>query len=211
MDQNNSSVFVRLARIGIEKTLCHPAIFEWQQRTFNNYDNVKEEFAEQLDITGQRILDVGCSTGTAASQVIDMKTNKYIGIDVSEEYISTANQRYPDGNFIYMDARKMSFDDDSFDVVWFNGVLHHMDSQLISECLLDVQRVLKPDGRLLIAEPVFTPGMYLSNKLLEMDRGRFIRDQDGYRALLDGFSVERERFFSFSLHRFCSFVAKITT
>ena len=191
----------------IEVTLANPILFEAQQKFCNDYKDVREEFSDFLDRKNQNILDVGCSTGTGANDIFDMETNNYFGVDISPDYVERASKRYPNGNFLVMDARNLDFEDNFFDIVIFNGVLHHMDDQLVQDCMIDVGRVLKPDGKLLIAEPLYTPGRMVSNTLLSLDRGRYIRDLDGYRNLLDGFVIERQQFFKFSLHRFCSFVA----
>ena len=195
-----------LIRKLIVNTLASPIVFDLQQKVFNNYSVVRREFADILDVNGRTIIDIGCSTGACAAAVINMTTNRYTGIDIDPAYIATARARYPDGNFMAMDARRMGFQDNSFDVGMLIGVLHHMDDQLIHDCLRELWRVIKTDGKVLVAEPVFTPGRWFSNLLLELDRGRFIRSPSSYRELFIAYRVVRERFFEFSFHRFCSFV-----
>jgi ubiquinone/menaquinone biosynthesis C-methylase UbiE len=195
-------------RWGIEKILAIPFLFELQQRLCNNYSAVGAEFAEILDRKDIRILDVGCSTATCAGQIIDMKANRYVGIDIEGQYIETARRRFADGEFLAVDARTLPFPPASFDTAMFIGVLHHMDDRLAQDCLAGVRRVVKPTGAIVIAEPVFTPGMWISNALLSLDRGRHIRSESGYRALFGDCHVERQRFFRFSAHRFCSFVLR---
>jgi ubiquinone/menaquinone biosynthesis C-methylase UbiE len=193
----------------VEKVLTNPVIFEWQQGLCNNYDAVGVEFRDYLTGRGQRILDIGCSTGTGAGEFIDMSANEYYGIDISPEYTTRASQRHPAGNFLTMDARKMTFDGESFDVVVFLGVLHHMHDDLIRDSLKEVQRVLKRSGRIVVGEPLFTKGAPFSNFLLSLDRGKYIRDENGYKGLFETFQLERERFFRFSAHRFHSLVYKL--
>ena len=192
----------------LHKLLENPLVFELQQRLCNDYSNVTKEFSDILGPGGKRIIDIGCSTGACASSIIDMQKNDYVGVDIEPDYIESAARRSPHGNFYAMDARKMSFESGSFDLAMFVGVMHHMDDALVTDCLGEVSRVLKPGGLVIVAEPVFTPGRWLSTKLLNMDRGRNIRDEPGYRSLFGGYSIERQRFFSFSAHRFCSFVLR---
>ena len=104
-----------------------------------------------------------------------------------------------------MDARKLSFENNKFDIAIFNGVIHHMDDDLILSCLSEVKRVLKENGKVLISEPVFSKGI-ISTILLKLDRGKYIRKQEEYKFLLEDFLIERERYFRFSAHKFCSFV-----
>lgn len=192
----------------LHKLLENSLVFEIQQRMCNNYPAILTEFADIIGKGGQRIIDIGCSTGACARSIIDMHANDYVGVDIDPCYVEAAARRSPKGRFYAMDARHMSFPDKTFDLTMFIGVMHHMDDELVRGCLNEVLRVLKSGGRVIIAEPVFTPGRWLSTVLLNMDRGRNIRDEPGYRALFDGFEIERQRFFSFSAHRFCSFVLK---
>ena len=185
--------------------LANPLVFELQQR-LNAYQDVKREFADYLNIQGKSILDLGCSTGNCAAAILDMKANDYTGIDFHPGYAEEAQRRHPDGRFLAMDGRKLDFPDSSFDLVTIISVLHHMPDDVVAGCAAEVVRVLKPDGHCLIVEPVFTPGWPVSNFLLSLDRGRFIRSAEKYRAFLEKFGFERERFCVFGPHRFISFV-----
>ena len=46
-----------------------------------------------------------------------------------------------------MDANKLQFPDNSFDVVFGSSILHHLD---INQTLDEITRVLKPNGKLVI-------------------------------------------------------------
>jgi ubiquinone/menaquinone biosynthesis C-methylase UbiE len=190
----------------VHALMSSPLVFEWQQRLCNNYSAIREHFAEYLKVAGKDILDIGCSTGTCASTVVDMHNNRYVGIDIEPQYIQRAARRFPAGRFQVMDARHLTFPDNAFDVILFVGALHHMDDGLIQQCFRQMKRVLRPDGVILCAEPVFTASKRLSYFLLRRDRGHFIRDEPGYRRLFGEFTVVQQAFFSFSVHRFCSFV-----
>lgn len=192
----------------IERTLENPVMFDLQQKLCNDYTTVSNEFSEFLSKDSMKILDVGCSTGTCAGNIIDMKKHDYTGIDISPKYTSMASQRYPDGKFIPMDARQMTFADNSFDIVMFNGVLHHMPDDLILDCAKEVNRVVKADGVVLVGEPVFTDSKPMSTFLLKLDRGKFIRKTEDYIKVLKPLRVERQRYFPFSAHRFCSVVLR---
>lgn len=192
----------------IHSLLAHPAVFEWQQRLCNNYAVLREHFGPFLQVKDKDILEIGCSTGICASFAVDMEDNRYTGIDIEPQYVDYARPRYPAGRFVSMDARELTFADDSFDVIMFVGALHHMPDEVIRSCFRQIKRVLRPDGVVLSAEPLFTPGKPLSNFLLRHDRGRHIRNVAGYRCLFDGFSVARQDYLRFSAHRFCSFVLK---
>jgi len=192
----------------IEVLLSTPWLFDWQQRLCNDYSIMKEEFKDYLEVSGKAILDIGCSTGVCANTIVSMDRNRYVGIDIEPGYIHLANKRYPQGTFLVMDVRDLQFEDNSFDVVLFISTLHHMDDELAKGCIREVKRVVKDEGVVLVAEPVFTEGLVLSNLLLILDRGRYIRDSKGYKDLFDDFIIIRENYFTFPPHRFYSLVLK---
>jgi ubiquinone/menaquinone biosynthesis C-methylase UbiE len=186
--------------------LSNPVVFDWQQRLCNHYGSVREHFRDYLEVSGKDILDIGCSTGVCARQTIPLERNRYVGIDIEPKYVQLAAKRCPAGQFLVMDARDMTFDASRFDVVLFVGALHHMDNTIIKSCFREIRRVLRDDGVVLCAEPVFTPGKRLSTLLLKNDRGQYIRTEEGYRSLFEGFQVERQDYLRLAIHRFCSFV-----
>lgn len=192
----------------IDAVLSVPWIFEAQQRLCNNYEAVREAFKTYLDVSGKDILDIGCSTGTCGATAVPIERNRYVGIDIEPKYIEIAKRMYPRGTFAAMDARRLEFADRRFDVIFFTGSLHHMEDQVIIDCFKEVRRVLKDDGVVLLAEPLFTKGSYLSNFLLRLDRGKHIRDKEGYQRFLSEFRIVEEGYFRLSFHRFCSFVLR---
>ena len=191
----------------IHSMLDHPFVFELQQRVCNNYGEVRTHFREYLSASGKDILDIGCSTGTCASACIPMKENRYRGIDIEPRYIELARGRLPDGDFQVMDARQLAFPDQSFDVVLFVGALHHMHDDIVRDCFREIHRVLRPDGVVLCAEPMFSKS-WLSTVLLRNDRGEHIRSPQEYQGLFADFRIARESSFRFSIHQFCSFVLR---
>tara|TARA_A100001011_G_scaffold225956_1_gene233973 strand:+ start:19 stop:621 length:603 start_codon:yes stop_codon:yes gene_type:complete len=189
----------------LHKILEVPFIFQLQQKVCNNYDAVFIEFSEYLNVSNKSIIEIGCSTANCASEIVDMKKNYFVGVDLDKNYINRAKKIAPLGNFFEMDARKLVFDNNKFDLAVFNGVIHHMDDELILSCLSEVKRVIKDNGKVIISEPVFSKGI-ISTILLKLDRGNYIRKQEEYKNLFKDFSIERERYFRFSAHKFCSFV-----
>jgi SAM-dependent methyltransferase len=188
--------------------LSRPRVFEWQQRLCNNYSAIGKEFHSFLDVRDKDILDIGCSTGNCARTIISMENNRYVGIDISREYVELARQRHPQGNFQEMDARRLAFRDHNFDIILFIASLHHMDDEVIRDCTKEIRRVIRKDGVVLCAEPVFAKSRLISTFVLHLDRGRHIRSEEAYRSLFDDFVVCRASQFDFSIHRFCSFVLR---
>jgi SAM-dependent methyltransferase len=190
------------------RLLDNPIVFQFQQRVCNNYQSLKETFPSYFGVTGKNILDIGCSTATCSGQIIDMKNNHYVGIDIDPKYVELAKRSYPHGQFLQQDARKLPFENDFFDLIMFNGVWHHMDDGLVRSCMKEVHRVLRPTGVVVVSEPVFRRDWPVSTWFLENDRGKYIRDRAGYRALFDEFSIVEEKTLRIMLHEFAGFVAR---
>lgn len=77
-------------------------------------------------LKNKKILEIGCGTGSfLASLHSDLGCIGH-GIDISGEMIAAARERNPGPTFTVMDSAKLRFDDDSFDYVVFNYVLHHV-------------------------------------------------------------------------------------
>jgi len=190
------------------RLLDNPLAFRLQQRLCNNYLNVRDAFRGHLVTTDKDILDVGCASAACAGQIIDMKQNRYVGVDIEARYIELAAKFHPYGHFLQQDARKLQFAGESFDVVMFNGVWHHMDDALVLACMDEVRRVLRPTGVVLVAEPVFRRDWPVSTFFLKNDRGKFIRTRDGYRSLFAGFDIVEENTFRLAMHELCGFVAR---
>ena len=108
---------------------------------------------------GCTVLDVGCGAGTdlllAAGRV--GKTGKAIGIDMTAEMLerSRASARAMGFDHVELrqsDAESLPVDDASVDVVISNGVINLTTDKSIA--FAEIKRVLKPGGRLLLADIV---------------------------------------------------------
>ena len=104
---------------------------------------------------GSSVLDYCCGPGETSLKLANMGYERVNGIDISSEEISTAKNRLSSAgfeeisDFQVMDAENMSFEDDSFDMIICNGVLHHLD---IDAALPELARVLKPGGMIIAME-----------------------------------------------------------
>ena len=105
-----------------------------------------------LDVRNKDVLEIGCGNGYGAQLLNERSPRSYVGLDVMEEQIKKARQRYPNHQFIVQDATDLNqFADSSKDVVIIFGVLHHIPEwrRVIDE----VKRVLRPVGGFFVEEP----------------------------------------------------------
>jgi SAM-dependent methyltransferase len=106
------------------------------------------EFAKFKDARGLKVLEVG--VGMGADYLEWLKAGAVAtGVDFSSASIARARQRCELAGFTpdlrVADAEKLPFVDDSFDVVYSYGVMHH--SPDTAQCVREARRVLKPGGQ----------------------------------------------------------------
>ncbi len=100
------------------------------------------------------VVEVGCGKGAGAEFLIKkFKPGKFTGIDYSEKAISFCNDNYrqiENADFICADAHRLPVGEQSADVV-INVESSHIYKSM-DKFLKEVYRVLKPDGKFLIAD-----------------------------------------------------------
>jgi SAM-dependent methyltransferase len=135
---------------------------------------------------GGRVLDLGCGFGDYAQYFAGRCD--YVGIDHNESYIETARSMNAGSSarFIVADVGDpIVRESGPFDLVMISGVLHHLPSDEVRALARLVSPLISPGGRFVALEPVFDPDQPLLARLtIAADRGRFARDEEGYRALL---------------------------
>jgi 2-polyprenyl-3-methyl-5-hydroxy-6-metoxy-1,4-benzoquinol methylase len=98
--------------------------------------------------SGARLLEVGCGMGTDLLQFA--RGGAIVtGIDLTPRSIETSRQHLElyghKGEFAVADCERLPFADETFDVAYSNGVLHHTpDTQA---AVREIHRVLRPGGQ----------------------------------------------------------------
>lgn len=107
---------------------------------------------------GDKVLDVGCGTGTLALEVARRagRAGRVTGIDPSSEQIARARSKAARHNvpidFQIGVIEHLPHPDQTFDVVLSTLMMHHVPAPLKRQGLAEIARVLKPGGRLIIAD-----------------------------------------------------------
>ncbi|HYX92266.1 MAG TPA: class I SAM-dependent methyltransferase, partial [Myxococcaceae bacterium] len=107
---------------------------------------------------GERVLDVGCGPGrlTLAAALAAEATGETVGIDASPEMIQVATRKAmragSSAQFRVAAIEAIPSEDNHFDVVLANLMLHHLPLELQRRGVAEVFRVLKPNGRFIVAE-----------------------------------------------------------
>ena len=107
--------------------------------------------ADFVAACGLRVLEIGCGLGTDGAQFALAGAN-YTGVDLTKASVELARKKFElsglQGEFRVADAEKLDFADDSFDLVYSHGVLHHTPDT--GQSVREIHRVLKPGGRAIV-------------------------------------------------------------
>jgi ubiquinone/menaquinone biosynthesis C-methylase UbiE len=96
---------------------------------------------EMLDIKkGERILDVGCGTGTTLVAANGLGAHPF-GMDISIKGLQKAKHKIDSGSFVSGDAHFLPFKDNIFNAVICKDILEHLSNDDIA--LREVNSVLK--------------------------------------------------------------------
>jgi len=123
---------------------------------------------------GCRILEVGCGTAVDSYLLASQFPYSWVcAVDILESSLRVAKQigRYVSSRFINLaviDAWRLAFASESFDIVFSHGFLEHFESQLL--VLQEQLRVLKTSGFLIICVPQ-RYSFYTLYKHFKMARG----------------------------------------
>lgn len=121
-----------------ERIEAHRYEKEWHIRAAADFAGAK----------GLRVLEIGCGMGTDGAQFAQAGAD-YTGVDLTEAAIELARKRFElsglQGNFQVADAENLEFPDETFDLVYSHGVLHHTPDT--ARAIREIHRVLKPGGR----------------------------------------------------------------
>lgn len=170
-----------------ERILSRPAVYRSFKRIVLPDGVLERLVAEHFVVRdGGRVLDLGCGFGDYAPFYAGRCD--YLGIDHNDSYVTTARSMNHGSaaRFIVADvADPVVAEHGPFDLIMMSGVLHHLPSSAVRDLADMVRPLLSPAGRFVAMEPVFDPDQRLSARLaIAADRGRFARDEEGYRSLL---------------------------
>ena len=105
-------------------------------------------FADAKDLA---VLEVGCGLGTDGAQFAKAGA-RYTGIDLTDAAVELAQRRFElfdlPGTFRVADAEHLDLPDNSFDLVYSHGVLHHTPDT--AAAVREIHRVLRPGGKAVV-------------------------------------------------------------
>jgi ubiquinone/menaquinone biosynthesis C-methylase UbiE len=137
-------------------------LMEWYHDTFSFRGQLRELRQRTATMArlqpGDAVLDVGCGTGTLALEVARRvgSVGRVAGIDPGTEQIARAREkatrRHLPIEFQVGVIEQLPFPDTTFDVVLSTLMIHHVPAPNKRQGLAEIARVLKPGGRLVMAD-----------------------------------------------------------
>jgi ubiquinone/menaquinone biosynthesis C-methylase UbiE len=106
---------------------------------------------------GQKVLDLGCGTGTLAIMAKEMQPGaKVSGLDADPDMLKVAKfkagEQNTDVTFDVGFTNELPYSDESFDIVMSSIMVHHLKTPDKEQTAREVFRVLKPGGELHIID-----------------------------------------------------------
>ena len=155
---------MNLTEINIRERKFHDNLQSKKSERFENIfykaiHNITEDFFNYLkeNTKNSDVLDYGCGTGASIEKVIKFNPKKIFGIDISEVSVKKAKKKAEElkisANYSVDNCEKTKFENNSFDLVYGAGILHHLK---IEKCLDEICRILKSKGKLVFIEPLGT-------------------------------------------------------
>ena len=126
---------------------------------FENYDrfrySTESHILQELngiDFQNKYVLEIGIGQATDSEQIVN-RGGIWNGLDITDAAIERAKTRFSINKIKYGEIKKGSaleipWPDNTFDIVYSHGVLHHIKN--IDVVQREISRVLKPNGRLII-------------------------------------------------------------
>ena len=121
----------------------------------------KKQRNKVIDLLGlkpdEKLLDVGCGTGTLL--LLAKKRFPEIemaGVDIDKKVLDIARKKFAEENltikFVETGAQKLPFPNSHFTVVVSTLIFHHLPTKIKKSAIREIYRVLKKNGRFLLAD-----------------------------------------------------------
>ncbi len=130
---------------------------------------------------GLKVLEIGCGLGTDGAQFAEAGAD-YTGVDLTDAAVELARKRFElfnlPGTFQTADAENLPFADESFDLVYSHGVLHHTPDT--AKAIGEIHRVLRRGGRAMVM--LYHSGSYnyrVNISVLRRAGARLLKSESG--------------------------------
>ena len=128
----------------------------------NNLFEIPALFSMMPDLTGKRVLDLGCGFGEHCMRCIRQGAEKVVGIDISEKMLEVARKKHSDAGITYvnMSMEEISQLNETFDVVVSSLAFHYVED--FSGVVRNIYDLLEPGGNFIFSQDENGEKLYLN-------------------------------------------------
>jgi SAM-dependent methyltransferase len=144
--------FHHLPNGNYSKRLTRGYIRGFEASMLGEMKRVRRQMATDLS-DARSVLDVGCGGARMAGHLMGEGREDVWGIDPSPYMLNAASENWPELNLKQGVMEALPFPDQRFDGVSVIFVFHEMPPPYARQGLAEIARVLRPGGRLVVAEP----------------------------------------------------------
>jgi len=129
--------------------------------TLGSLTKIKEQIAEHTQ-SGNKVLDLGCGTGTLAQMCIEQGA-EVTGVDANSGMLEVAKRNSPSANYLNVSLSNLDehFSDESFDIILSTLAFSELTRAERVHVMKEIKRILKNDGKVLIGDEII-PDKFLA-------------------------------------------------
>ena len=122
------------------------------ERQFSTVDAKVVQMLQMM--SGERLLEIGFGSCITAPAILQAYPGvKYYGLDLADKFIEMGRRRrLPGAHFLKGSAAHLPFAAATFDSILEMDAIHHFPKEYLPGVLVEISRVLRPAGRLMLAE-----------------------------------------------------------
>lgn len=129
-----------------------------EDKNCNRFCSESEIYTSLLPLDNAVVLELGCGKAQHTREIAEKSgASSVVAMEVDEiqHELNLKITDLPKVVFKRGGAEAIDYPDNSFDVVFMFKSLHHVPVDLMPKAILEIRRVLKPDGLAYISEPVY--------------------------------------------------------
>jgi SAM-dependent methyltransferase len=139
-----------------------------------------EDTLAEVSAPVDRLVDYGCGQGTWIPVLTERFPGVTIcGIDISEQAIIKAKEKFPDYDLRVFDGSLAPFEPESFDMVFCFHALEHVTD--LKRTVADLSRLVRKDGRIVAILPCGNDGSFEERLVRQIKDGREVSTDGGIR------------------------------
>jgi len=152
----------------------------------------------KIDLEGKTVLNIGCAPHPIDEILHARKCKRWVATDINQNVLNAAKKMAEEElspklfsrlSFEKADARKLPYEDKSFDVVLAFSTIEHIPDTGWKTALLEISRVLKPKGYAIITMPNKLNLAYWNWSRKQQKKGQA---EFGYEVCVTPFGLKRE-------------------